>query len=138
MDSHIKIDVNKITKKTAENSLYYVQYAYVRIKQILNKSMIKLSKKYTLLNTKHEKEIINHLLFFKPIIKNIAHNYEVHRMTNYLYVLAKFFHNYYENIIINDKNNVDISSQRLSLINDVAIIIKNGLNLLGIDAIEQM
>lgn len=138
LDSHIKIDVNKITKKTPENSLYYVQYAYVRIKQILRKSVIKLSKKYVLLNTEHEKEIINHLLFFKQTIKNIAQNYEVHKMTNYLYVLAKFFHNYYENVIINDKNNVKMSSQRLSLINDVAIIIKNGLNLLGIDVMEQM
>ena len=138
LDSHIKIDVNKITKKTPENSLYYVQYAYVRIKQILNKSVIKLSKKCALLTTKHEKEIINHLLFFKQTIKNIAQNYEVHKMTNYLYVLAKFFHNYYENAIINDKNNVKMSSQRLSLINDVAIIIKNGLNLLGIDVMEQM
>ena len=138
LDSHIKIDVDKITKKTSENSLYYVQYAYVRIKQILSKSTIKLSKKYVLLNTKYEKEIINHLLFFKQIIKNIAQNYEVHKMTNYLYALAKFFHNYYENAIINDTNNIKMSSQRLSLINDIAIIIKNGLNLLGIDVMEQM
>ena len=138
LDSHIKIDVNTITKKTAENSLYYVQYAYVRIKQILNKSIIKLSKKYDLLNTKHEQEIINHLLFFKQTIKNIAQNYDVHRMTNYLYALAKFFHNYYENVIINDKNNVKMSSQRLSLINNIAIVIKNGLNLLGIDVMKQM
>lgn len=138
LDSHIKIDVDKVTKKTSENSLYYVQYAYVRIKQILNKTKIKLSKKFTLLKTEHEKEIINHLLFFKQTIKNIAENYEIHKMTNYLYILAKFFHNYYENVIINDENNVELSSHRLSLINNVAIIIKNGLNLLGIDVMEQM
>ena len=138
LDSHIKIDVDKITKKTSENSLYYVQYCYVRIKQILNKAKIKLSKKYSLLNTKYEKVIISHLLFFKQTIKNIAENYEVHKMTNYLYTLAKIFHNYYENVIINDKNNIKISTQRLSLINNVAIIIKNGLNLLGINTMEQM
>ena len=77
-------------------------------------------------------------MFFKQTIKNIAENYEVHKMTNYLYTLAKIFHNYYENVIINDKNNIKISTQRLSLINNVAIIIKNGLNLLGINTMEQM
>lgn len=138
LDSHITIDVDKASKKTNENGLFYVQYAYVRIKQILAKAKEKPLAKVNLLANDIEKELISQLLFFKPTIENVANSYEVHKICLYLTNLAKLLHTYYEKVRINDADNKELISQRLFLINCVATVIKNGLKLLGIDVVDNM
>ena len=138
LDSHITIDIEKAGKKNNENGLFYVQYAYVRIKQILNKTEVKLIKDVTSLTDDIEKEMINQLFFYMPTIDNIAHSYEVHKLCLYLTNLAKLLHTYYEKVRINDAENKEVAGQRLFLITAVATVIKNGLDLLGIDVAENM
>lgn len=138
LDSHITIDIEKAGKKTNENGLFYVQYAYVRIKQILSKATTKLIKETSKLTQDIEKEMINQLFFFMPTIDNIANSYEVHKMCLYLTNLAKLLHTYYEKVRINDCEDKELAGQRLFLINAIAIVIKNGLKLLGIDVAENM
>lgn len=138
LDSHLEIDVAKAKEKNNENGLYYVQYAYVRIKQILNKAVNKACSRIDLLTLDIEKEIMNQLLFFKPTIKNIAKNYEVQKLNLYLTNLAKLLHSYYANEKIANAESVELSKQRLFLVTLVSIVIKNGLKLLGIDTVESM
>lgn len=138
LDTHITIDIEKAAKKSNENGLFYVQYAYVRIKQILAKCDIEANKQINLLTNDIEQEIINQLFFFMPTIENIAKTYEVHKMCLYLTNLAKLIHNLYEKVRINDPANKELTAQRLFLINCVATVIKNGLKLLGIDVVENM
>lgn len=138
LDSHITIDIEKAGKKNNENGLYYVQYAYVRIKQILAKVKGKKEEKIDLLNHQLEKELINQLFFFMPTIENIAKTYEVHKMCLYLTNLAKLVHTYYEQVRIGDCNDPKLIGQRLYLIDCVAQILKNGLKLIGVDVVEKM
>ena len=138
LDSHITIDVEKAGKKNNENGLFYVQYAYVRIKQILNKVNGKPEKDISLLTHPLEQELINHMFFFMPTIENIGKTYEVHKMCLYLTNLAKLVHTYYEQVRISDCKDEKLIGQRLYLIECVAKIIKNGLELLGIDVAEKM
>lgn len=138
LDSHITIDIEKAGKKNNENGLFYVQYAYVRIKQILAKVNSKKEKEIELLNHQLEKELINQMFFFMPTIENIGKTYEVHKMCLYLTNLAKLFHTYYEQVRISDCKDESLVGQRLYLIDCVAQIIKNGLALLGIDVVEKM
>lgn len=138
LDSHITIDIEKANKKNNENGLFYVQYAYVRIKQILNKTSEEKSTSINLLNNQIEKDLINHLFFFMPTIENIAKTYEVHKMCLYLTNLAKLVHTYYEQVRIADCSDKELIGQRLYLISCVAQVIKNGLKLIGVDVVEKM
>lgn len=138
LDSHITIDVEKAGKKNNENGLFYVQYAYVRIKQILAKVNGKKEKEINLLTHQLEKELINQLFFFMPTIENIAKTYEVHKMCLYLTNLAKLFHTYYEQVRIGDCENKELIGQRLFLIDCVATVIKNGLKLIGVNVADKM
>lgn len=138
LSTHINIDIEKTKSKNEENGLFYVQYAYVRINQILKKTNLPIINRCDLLTDSCEKEIINHLLFFMPTIQNITKSYEVHKMCLYLINLAKLVHSYYEKIKIIDDSNKILTSQRLFLITAISHIIKNGLKLIGCDVKERM
>ena len=139
LDSHITIDIEKATKKSIESSFYYVQYAYVRGKQLLNKAKkMKMITSCSELKLDEEQELINQLLMFKPTIEHIANSFEVHKMCLYLQNLAKLFHSFYEKATIVDPNDKTLTGQRLFLVNCITIVIKNGFSLLGVDAVETM
>lgn len=138
LDSHITIDIEKAGKKNNENGLFYVQYAYVRIKQILNKVKEKKVIGIDLLTHQLEKELINQLFFFMPTIENVGKTYEVHKICLYLTNLAKLVHTYYEQVRIGDCPDKKLIGQRLYLIGCVAQVIKNGLKLIGVDVVEKM
>ena len=90
-----------------------------------------------MLNTKEDILIINNLINFEEVILKLKDTLEPQILSNYLYDLATKFHKYYaHNRIIND--NVELTKARLLLIKSVKIIIKNGLNILGISAPESM
>ncbi|MCQ3914330.1 MAG: hypothetical protein MJ201_00620 [Mycoplasmoidaceae bacterium] len=138
MDSHITIDVEKAGKKNNENGLFYVQYAYVRIKQILAKVNGKKDKNIDLLTHQLEKELINQMFFFMPTIENVGKTYEVHKICLYLTNLARLVHTYYEQVRIGDCKDEKLIGQRLYLIDCVAQVIKNGLKLIGVNVVEKM
>ena len=138
LDSHITIDIEKAGKKNNENGLFYVQYAYVRIKQILAKVKEKKTKEIDALTHNLEKELINQLFFFMPTIENVGKTYEVHKICLYLTNLARLVHTYYEQVRIGDGKDVKLIGQRLYLIDCVAQVIKNGLKLIGVDVVEKM
>ena len=138
LDSHITIDIEKAGKKNNENGLFYVQYAYVRIKQILNKVKEKKEAAIDLLTHQTEKELINQLFFFMPTIENVGKTYEVHKICLYLTNLAKLVHTYYEQVRIGDCPDKKLIGQRLYLIDCVAQVIKNGLKLIGVDVVDKM
>jgi len=118
----------------------YVLYSYVRIKSILKKYGHKLNSKidFSLLDTKLDKEILNLLRDYKKVIQNSARDYKPSLITNYLIELSSTFNKYYnQNPILNAKNK-ETKKARLLLIHSVSLILKSGLNLLGIDTVEKM
>jgi arginyl-tRNA synthetase len=113
LDTHLEIEIQKVTAQSNDNPLYYVQYAHARICQISKKStQTKPTNKFDLLTTEYEKNIINELNYFKPLIEIIANNYEVSKLVNYLINLAKLFHSFYSNNKIIDEKNEKLSTQR--------------------------
>ena len=138
LSTHINIDIEKTKTKNEENGLFYVQYAYVRIKQILMKTKLSIINNCDKLIHPLEKEIINQLLFYRPTIQNIMKSYEVHIMCLYLTNLSKLVHTYYEKVKIIDDNNKIMTGQRLFLIYAISHIIKNGLKLIGCSVKEKM
>ncbi|MCD4705040.1 arginine--tRNA ligase [bacterium] len=118
----------------------YVLYSYVRIKSILKKYDQKLDKKinFSLLNTELDQKIIKLLKNYKGIIKSAAKNYKPSLIVSYLLELSSSFSKYYAQNPILNSDNEEIKKARLLLIDSISLVLKSGLNLLGIETVEQM
>ncbi len=138
MNSHLNFDLDIAKEKSEKNPVYYIQYAHARICTILNKNEIETKNaNLKLLNNKDDILIINNLVNFEEVILKLKDNLEPQILSNYLYDLATKFHKYYaHNRIITD--NEELTKARMILIKSVRIIIKNGLNILGISSPESM
>ena len=149
--STIDFDFKSVQEKNKDNPVFYVQYAYARCKSLLKifKENFKLSSEKTPfysqnLKLSEEIDLIKKIANFHNIILQSAEFYEPHRITNYLYDLARMFHNYWglgkinaENkIIIND--NVDLTCSRIFLVNIISSVIKKGLEIIKINCPENM
>lgn len=138
IDSHLDFDLSLARKQSADNPVYYIQYAYARIASILEKdSDFEVKDKYSLLTNEKEVEILKHLDSFPKLIEDIALSKEVNKICNYVYKLAQLFHSYYNEVRIIDENK-ELTKERLALVKAISIVIKNALNLVGVDIKEKM
>lgn len=140
LDGQMDFDINLALKKSNENPFFYVGYAHARICSIINEAALKnidFATTYEKIYDYDSKALLLKVYDFSSIVEVSSSKKEPHLVTNYLYELASMFHNYYaKHRILTD--DLDLSSQRLSLIKTVAITINNGLNLIGVDAPNKM
>ena len=126
-------------EKSDKNPVFKIQYAYARINSIFKKSKIRnlKSENIKLLKENSELELIKQLIRFPEIIKDTARDYQLQRLPNYAIELSESFHKFYENckVISEDKK---LTEARLSLILAVKNVLKNILELMGINAPEKM
>lgn len=140
LDSQMDFDMDLATKKGNENPIYYVEYAHARICSILRdaeEKNIQMSTKFESSLIDNAYNLISKVYEFVNVVEDAAIKKEPHLITNYLYELASLFHNYYskERILSED---IELSSQKLAIINTVRITIKNALSLIGVEAMERM
>lgn len=138
LDTQMDFDMELAKKKTNENPVYYVSYAYARICTILkdNDTDKKISK-FTYLNNKSVEQLLNCVYNFPEVVKSSALKEMPHLITNYVYELANLFHNYYSNnriLVDNEEEQIE----NIYLIKAVKITIKNALNLIGVEPFEKM
>lgn len=140
INSHIDINLDLIKEESASNPIYYVLYAYARIWQILSKvnNYCFNPDQFNLLTTIQERELINQIYVFENTNQEAAVNFEPHRICNYLYELAKYFHSFYNKNHILNLNNKNLQKQRLDLIYIIQQIFYNGLSVLKIVPKKQM
>jgi len=121
------------------NSAPYLQYAYARIKSILRKSKASKGFKLDSKLLKNEKElaVLRQLVLFDEIIERAGEEFMPNIIADYLYKLANNFNAFYENVPVLGAEK-DVRFARLGLISGVAIVIKNGLKLLGIETLKRM
>jgi len=128
------------------NSAPYLQYTYARINSLAEK----YNKRYPLdrfnpfektdfylLKEDAEKDIMRQELKFPEAIENSAKENSPHLIALYLYELASLYNSFYNTLPI-IKSEKKLAKARISLSLSAAIVIKNGLNLLGIEAPEKM
>lgn len=120
----------------------YLQYTYVRCDSILEKAKKeKLTPggkiNFSILNSKEELQLIKQLGNFKNIIKKSSELYKPNMIANYLIDLAKDFNEFYNNIKVISED-VKNTQARITLVYCVGQVIKNGLNLLGIETVKKM
>ena len=143
-DTHLDFDLELAKKESADNPVFYIQYAHARICSIFRKATengIKLldSADIDLSPLKNEEEfiMIKKILSFGETIEKSAELLEVHRIAFYLQDLVGTFHRYYSrNRIVSDDH--ALSSARLFLMNCLRITIRNGLSVMGVSAPDRM
>ena len=115
----------------------YIQYAYARIQSILRKANFQPDAEATYsLNDPESWEIIKLLQDFGRVVKRAADNYEPSLIAKYAISLAQAFNKYYAHTRILDES--PERDSRLALSYSTAIVLKEALRLLGVEAPEKM
>ena len=142
MNTHLDFDLNLAKDQSDKNPVFYLQYAYARICNIIRHGEgqnYKFSDNFdaTLLNQSSEIKLLKLMSNFPTMMETALDTLEPQIIANYLQELASSFHKFYGNckVITEDKN---ISQARLGLINGTKIILSTGLSILGISAPEKM
>jgi arginyl-tRNA synthetase len=121
------------------NTAPYVQNAYVRIRAIFRKAGLEQAPKATVsLVEPAELALGRKVLDFADSVFLAAEEYRPHYLCLYLFELATLFHKFYELCPVLSAMGDDVRESRLVLCDLTAHTLRQGLNLLGIDVVEQM
>jgi arginyl-tRNA synthetase len=137
--AHLDFDIDLALKRTEDNPVYYVQYAHARIASIFRKSPYGIDDHVPLVQLKEPEEIalVKKLLEFPDVVSLCVASLEPQPLTGYLQEVAATYHRFYhEHRVISDDEN--LSRMRLGLCRATQIVLRNGLDLLGIEAPESM
>ncbi|OQX71221.1 arginine--tRNA ligase [Candidatus Parcubacteria bacterium 4484_255] len=122
----------------------YLQYTYARIQSILKKDLeggrdarVSAEIDYSLLGSIEEIKLIKSLFVFQDAIQQSFREYNPSVLAHYLLRLARRFNEFYHQSHVL-KSKIKLRKARLALLMSVAQVLKTGLNLLGIDVLEEM
>ncbi|MBI86577.1 MAG: arginine--tRNA ligase [Candidatus Marinimicrobia bacterium] len=142
MNSHLDFDLDMAKDQSDKNPVFYLQYAYARICNIIKQSNNeKLSTAKTcdlnLLSHANELIMLKHMAQFPEIVDIAYENLEPQYVAVFLQQLASCFHKFYNSCKVNT-DDTDLTNARIKLIKAVKIILNNGFNILGISSPERM
>jgi arginyl-tRNA synthetase len=143
-DSPLEFDLAVATRQSSDNPVYYVQYAYARIRSIARQAAeqgIAIPAwdaiDTAVLTEPEEQALIKRLLDYPEAVRGAARAHEPHRIAFWLQELAGAFHPYYKiHRVIQDDRRLMLA--RFALCAAVGRVIANGLDLLGVRAPETM
>jgi len=117
----------------------YIQYCYARIASIISKSEIQVSTNinWDLFIHKNELDLIKQLAYFPEIVNSAEETYNIHLIAQYLLTLCQIFNSFYASCHVISENK-ELENARLLLIKCVQIVIKIGLEILGIETLDKM
>lgn len=143
-DSHLDFDMDLAKSQSADNPVYYVQYAHARICSILRQleeAGVKVPAidqiKVDLLQDATELELLRKIADLPAEIVAAAQNMEPHRMARYAHELASVFHSFYNKcrVMVEDPQ---LRDARLALVDATRITLRNTLTIMGIASPDRM
>ena len=142
-DQHLDFDLSLATSQTKDNPVYYVQYAHARICRVLeglNEIPFDAARglnHLTELTTQDELDLATAVGRFPEVVAKASDSLEAHLICYYLQELAADFHRWYNGtrLLVDD---LQVRDARLALATAVQIVIRNGLDLLGVSAPRSM
>ncbi len=144
-DSHLDFDLEVAKSQSADNPVYYVQYAHARVCSILQKAAaqnISLAAPDAFdpeqITSPEEKRLLTKLAQFPDEVARAAQDLEPHRIVNYVYELAGDFHSYYNNGSRILEESGAQQASHLLMVEAVRVVLANALRLLGISAPQKM
>jgi len=147
-DQSLDFDFKKVTEKSKDNPVFYVQYAHARCNSIFKSANVLekdlLADNFSNLTTKEEIELIKFISLWPRSLELAAKNHEPHRLCYYLIELSSLFHSLWNKgkddqsfkFIID--NNKKLTNSRLCLVKAVAMTIRKGLKILSIEPVLEM
>jgi arginyl-tRNA synthetase len=143
-DSPLEFDLAVATRQSADNPVYYVQYAHARIRSIARQAAeqgitpppsadVDLSP----LTLPEERELMKRLAHYPEMVAGAARALEPHRVAYFLQEVAGIFHPYYKAHRVLQPD-AALMRARLALCAAVGQVLASGLGLLGVSAPETM
>ena len=146
-DAQMDFDFAKVVEASKDNPVFYVQYAHARIcslgRKVAEAGMEHGPPDLSLLDTE-DLDMVKFAGQFPRLVESAAASREPHRISFYLFDLAAAFHGYFN--MGNDRperrvlmvNDPKLTQARLYLSNGIGQIIRNGLAIMGVQAVEEM
>jgi len=144
-DQHLDFDLQLATSRSNDNPVYYIQYAHARVCSVLRQMREKgfsfdASRGRTALARlvePHEQALLASLSRYPEVVEMAALQRAPHALVHYLRDLANDFHTYYNahQFLVDD---AELRDARLTLIQGLRQVVRNGLGLLGVSAPEAM
>ena len=147
-DVELNFDFEKVTEKSKDNPVFYVQYAYARINSIFRVLKLDIENDIKLVNedftlNQYEIEILKKISEWPRCVEISSFKFEPHRIPFYLYDLVTLFHSYW-NLGKENKEfrfilkNNSLNNSRLLLLQALFIVIRNGMSILGVSTPKSM
>ena len=152
-DAPLDFDFDKLMEQTKENPVFYVQYAHARICSVMRKAQLAgvavedavlQGADLAGLTDAAELTLAAKLAEFPRLIEIAARSNEPHRIAFYLYDLASEFHalwnkgNEQPELRFLQEGNLATSQAKIALIRATAVVISNGLGILGVQPAKEM
>jgi arginyl-tRNA synthetase len=144
-EQHLDFDLDLAKSQSADNPVYYVQYAHARICSVLAQLAAKGERHdpergfaaLQRLTEEHEQALLTQLDRYPEVVENAALSHEPHLIAHYLRDLANGLHTYYNahQFLVED---AELRDARLNLVLATRQVLRNGLGLLGVSAPESM
>lgn len=144
-DSQLTFDIDLARSQSNDNPVYYIQYAHARVCSMLRKTQdadqpfdhsVAMAN-LALLDSDQEKAVLNRLARYPEVVENAAKNREPQQIAQYLLDLAGDFHTCYNavKVMVDDTT---LRNTRLALGLATRQVLRNGLDLMGVSAPEEM
>lgn len=144
-EQHMDFDLDLAKSESADNPVYYVQYAHARVCSVfqqlhdkhLARSVEQGNRSLHRLSEAHEQALMGSLARYPEVVETAALAHEPHQLAHFLRELAHDFHTYYNThtFLVDDDA---LRDARLNLVAATRQVIANGLALLGVSAPETM
>jgi len=143
VDAHLDFDLDLARQQSAENPVYYVQYAHTRLCSILREAesadyLGKVDGDLSLLIHPDELELLRKLADYPAEVLRAARELGPHRLPHFARELAQAVHQFYTNCRVLDADDAEMSRARLALVAGSRIVLANILALMGITAPQRM
>ena len=142
--TQMEFDLELATRESAENPVYYVQYAHARNASILNLAAARgidyADGDVALLVHPHELALIRTMLRLPELVTQVAESLEPHHLPHYAMELATAFHHFYESCRVISANPEDnaLTLARLKLVAAAQVAFRRTLTLMGMSAPDRM
>lgn len=144
-DSQLTFDIDLARSQSNDNPVYYIQYAHARVCSMLRKAdaadqpfdhALALAN-LALLDSDQEKAVLNRLARYPEVVQTAAKNREPQQVAQYLLDLAGDFHTCYNAVKVMVEDDT-LRNVRLALGLATRQVLRNGLDLMGVSAPEEM
>ena len=154
-DAPLDFDFKTVTEQSKDNPVFYVQYAHARTASVRRQARAETpaisleaadlaGANLALLEDEGERGLVRAMVDWPRVLESAARNREPHRVAFYLYELASAFHAHWNRgkelpqlrfIKVDDPAR---SQARLALVTALGMVVQSGLDILGVDAPEEM